>query len=468
MVSTTPPLATSEEGEKYISWPIWSCEAKPSPGAVFQESKWWESRPGVDEERCYITQGRATLYLNSGDKGESSEPAKVISIGTGDWVTFKAGFQCRWEVEEAITKHYSYFNRDGSAWNPLDHSESADTSNMSKKQLKRLRRQEVWEQQKALKREKQRTKRQEKAAEKRLLKEQQEGSEEDSSDKKKARTDGNGNGDGSNQTNDNKETRVERKKKIQDQFLHNCSQNFSIIVDCAWESYHSDRALASLGQQLLFCYGENRKASHPSTMYYTGVGPKLNEKLKKTHCDNWVGVHVVPEREYMDMEEYFYRHEEKEDHQGMKGSDGIAESKIKEGGDMKIFTSSENDGTNGDKGAYDAKSIQKKQLVYLTSDATETLTELDSNHAYIIGGIVDRNKYKKATYNKALSQEVKTYSLPIRENIQMGMTHVLTVNHVVQLLLEKGCKGSAGEKTWKEALEKIIPNRKVANTEDAE
>lgn len=447
MVSATPPSTTN--GGEYTSWPTWSCEAKPSPSGVFQESKWWESRPGVGEERCYITEGRAMLHINMNDEASES---KVITIAKGDWVTFKAGFQCRWEVEEPISKNYSYFNKDGSAWNPLDHSETTDTSNMSKKALKRLRRQEVWKQQKVMKREKQRTKRQEKAAERRLLKEQ-EGDEEVNSEKKEAHTDGDG-----NMTNDsNKETRVERKKKIQDQFLYSCSQNFSIIVDCAWESYHSDRALTSLGQQLMFCYGETRKATHPSTLYYTGVGPKLMEKLKNTHCDNWVGVHVVPEREYTDMEEYFYKDED-------DGEDGGVKSQV-----PPAETSESND-TKGDGGISKGEcdnGIQKKQLIYLTSDATETLKELDPNHAYIIGGIVDRNKYKKASYNKAVAQEVKTYSLPIRENIQMGMTHVLTVNHVVHLLLEKGCKGSADEKTWKEALEVIIPTRKVVDEEEA-
>lgn len=33
-------------------------------------------------------------------------------------------------------------------------------------------------------------------------------------------------------------------------------------------------------------------------------------------------------------------------------------------------------------------------LVYLTADATEELSQLDSGKIYIIGGIVDRNRHK--------------------------------------------------------------------------
>jgi tRNA (guanine9-N1)-methyltransferase len=44
----------------------------------------------------------------------------------------------------------------------------------------------------------------------------------------------------------------------------------------------------------------------------------------------------------------------------------------------------------------------------LTSDAEETLETLDDNTAYIIGGIVDRNRLKGVTYNKARHQNIST------------------------------------------------------------
>lgn len=36
----------------------------------------------------------------------------------------------------------------------------------------------------------------------------------------------------------------------------------------------------------------------------------------------------------------------------------------------------------------------KQSIVYLTADSEEELTELRPNETYIIGGIVDRNRYK--------------------------------------------------------------------------
>lgn len=46
-------------------------------------------------------------------------------------------------------------------------------------------------------------------------------------------------------------------------------------------------------------------------------------------------------------------------------------------------------------------SYKKNQIVYLSADAEETLTELKKDEIYIIGGIVDRNRYKFLTLNKA-------------------------------------------------------------------
>ena len=107
-------------------------------------------------------------------------------------------------------------------------------------------------------------------------------------------------------------------------------------------------------------------------------------------------------------------------------------------------------------GVDSGSTVQQKQLVYLTSDAEETLETLDPSCAYIIGGIVDRNRLKGATYKKAVSQQVRTAKLPIKENFQMKATHVLTVNHVFEILLNYSQCHS-----WPEAIVRVLPQRKV-------
>lgn len=49
-------------------------------------------------------------------------------------------------------------------------------------------------------------------------------------------------------------------------------------------------------------------------------------------------------------------------------------------------------------------SERQADLVYLTADSPNELSELDVNKLYIIGGIVDRNRHKNICYQKAQSQ----------------------------------------------------------------
>jgi tRNA (guanine9-N1)-methyltransferase len=74
--------------------------------------------------------------------------------------------------------------------------------------------------------------------------------------------------------------------------------------------------------------------------------------------------------------------------------------------------------------------FKKESLVYLTADSPNTITKLSRDKVYIIGGIVDRNRLKGITYEKAVEQGVETAKLPLDAVVEMGSaTRVLTVNH---------------------------------------
>lgn len=45
--------------------------------------------------------------------------------------------------------------------------------------------------------------------------------------------------------------------------------------------------------------------------------------------------------------------------------------------------------------------FKKEDIVYLTADSPNIIENLDDTKAYIIGGIVDRNRYLNLTFNKA-------------------------------------------------------------------
>jgi tRNA (guanine9-N1)-methyltransferase len=225
--------------------------------------------------------------------------------------------------------------------------------------------------------------------------------------------------------------RSQRKGKLeerQQQFVDKAKSNFTVIIDCNWDDIHVEKAFKSLSQQILQCYGKNRRSENPVNLYLTGVSDTMMSHLDKNNVKLWNATHVEA-KDYIDLPQF-----------KTTPVDAAAVA-----------------------AADAANSVRPKQLVYLSSDAEETLEELDENCAYIIGGIVDRNQFKGVAHKKAEEQNVRTVKLPIKEHISLCLTHVLTVNHVFELLLER-----CHLKSWPAALEKVIPQRKVTKTAQKE
>ncbi|MFA4851800.1 MAG: cupin domain-containing protein [Bacteroidales bacterium] len=80
-------LTDSEiEGRKIKSWPIWTKEVS--------RFDWYYD---CDEE-CLILDGEVIVETNEGN----------YTIKAGDFVTFKQGLKCVWNVKTPIQKHYNF------------------------------------------------------------------------------------------------------------------------------------------------------------------------------------------------------------------------------------------------------------------------------------------------------------------------------------------------------------------------
>ena len=104
----------------------------------------------------------------------------------------------------------------------------------------------------------------------------------------------------------------------------------------------------------------------------------------------------------------------------------------------------------------------KSKLIYLTSDSENVLDTLEDDKIYIIGGIVDRNRLKRAAIGRAEEQGIATAKLPIEEYLSMVSTKVLTCNHVFDILLKYREHGN----DWKKALLDVLPVRKDAKVKE--
>ncbi len=189
--------------------------------------------------------------------------------------------------------------------------------------------------------------------------------------------------------------------------FQNSNNKFQLCLDCSFENQLTDKEINSLSSQIRFCYATNKKATHPVRVTVTSLGfDKTLDHLKKVDgFEQWTN------REF--------HHTEKD----------------------LVDTYPD-----------------KTKLVYLTSDSETVLESVENDKIYIIGGIVDRNRLKRAAINRAEAWGIATAKLPISDHLHMLSTKVLTCNHVFDILL----KWNECEKDWKKALLAVLPHRKEA------
>lgn len=128
--------------------------------------------------------------------------------------------------------------------------------------------------------------------------------------------------------------------------------------------------------------------------------------------------------------------------------------------------------------------IPVTEAIYLTADTDDTLTALEPGKTYIIGGIVDKNRYKGLCRAKADRLGIRAAKLPLSQDMLEAVERsvraqgnsiqddtakpdeqgdkgfvgrkVLTVNQVVEILT-----AWTETRDWVKALEKALPRRKL-------
>ena len=79
-----------------------------------------------------------------------------------------------------------------------------------------------------------------------------------------------------------------------------------------------------------------------------------------------------------------------------------------------------------------AQQCASGQVVYLTADGEDELLTLDKDTVYIVGGLVDRNRYKGLTLARSKEKGVRSAKLPISSELgrKLEGSKILTVNQV--------------------------------------
>ncbi|KAJ0836301.1 putative tRNA (guanine(9)-N(1))-methyltransferase [Helianthus annuus] len=216
-----------------------------------------------------------------------------------------------------------------------------------------------------------------------------------------------------------KKRQGERKRKEWEEKLSNLSEEErlktieakksgqKVVLDLQFSELMAPNEIHSLVKQIMYCYSVNGRSVVPCHLWLTGYAGEIESQLQKMPgFDKWI----------IDKDTGPY---------------------------INTFES------------------QKENLVYLTADSENMLSELDLNKIYIIGGLVDRNRWKGITMKKAVDQGIQTAKLPIGNYLKMSGSQVLTVNQVIEILLK-----FLETKDWKESFFHVIPQRKRCETEE--
>lgn len=180
-----------------------------------------------------------------------------------------------------------------------------------------------------------------------------------------------------------------------------------IVIDLDFFDKMTASEMKSMCQQVSYCYHVNCTSSTPCHLILSGVDGKVKDNITRQlpTMDKW-----------------------------------------------KVTTTS---------GCYTDIVKPKEDLVYLTADSEYELKELDPTKAYIVGGIVDRNRHKNLCKEKAEGQGIATARLPIGEYLELSSSKVMCTNHVLEIMVKY-----MEVRDWKAAFESVIPLRKKKSTGD--
>ncbi|KAL1827919.1 hypothetical protein ACET3Z_006331 [Daucus carota] len=205
-----------------------------------------------------------------------------------------------------------------------------------------------------------------------------------------------------------KEVRKERmdrraeEKQLKAERLNAAKMNGqNLVIDLEFSDLMTPTEINSLVQQIMYCYAVNGRCTSAAHLWLTGCQGEMDKQLQRLPgFDKWI----------IDKDTQPY---------------------------IQTFEH------------------QKEHLVYLTADSETMLDDLDPKKIYIVGGLVDRNRWKGITMKKAEEQNIQTAKLPIGNFLKMSSSQVLTVNQVIEIILKY-----LETRDWKDSFFQVIPQRK--------
>jgi tRNA (guanine9-N1)-methyltransferase len=179
----------------------------------------------------------------------------------------------------------------------------------------------------------------------------------------------------------------------------------TVCIDARFMALMTDKECRGLRTQLSHAYGFMRRIDHPCHLWVANAGTLLNDYMKQL-----IGVANWP---------ILFK------------SESVVE----------LFPPATH------------------SIVYLSPDAPDVLDDVHADVVYVVGGIVDHNRLKRATLNEAKQLNLRTARFPIFETLGAKLNNSLNVNHVYEIL----CHQSQTH-NWAESFRLALPKRVLKNS----
>eukprot|EP01095_Lingulamoeba_sp_RSL-Kostka_P003569 TRINITY_DN14549_c0_g1_i1.p1 TRINITY_DN14549_c0_g1~~TRINITY_DN14549_c0_g1_i1.p1 ORF type:complete len:324 (-),score=54.66 TRINITY_DN14549_c0_g1_i1:78-1049(-) len=244
---------------------------------------------------------------------------------------------------------------------------------------------------------------------------------------------------------------------------------YCVIIDCSYNEYMVEKELVGVANQVTRCYNLTKRYSEGKIKLKISSFTKdnyINKNLQKS-CNSLRWLYKLPdgvtedviEREGLSLDQYcifnmsedHFIEESYKDHlfkrfitMNLDSEKTFNNIPLKEC--CSGFSYSLPDGI--EKGS---------NVVYLTADSDDVLSSFDPDTVYIIGGLLDHNRYKNLSLKLANENNIRTAALPIDDYIKISGRKVLTINQVYEIVIHAIL--SNGD--FEYAFNKAIPARKI-------
>ena len=219
----------------------------------------------------------------------------------------------------------------------------------------------------------------------------------------------------------------------------------TFVLDCGFDDLMTDLEAKSLSSQVTRSYSDCHRAPYQAHLMICSFGGRLKERFEDVLACNhksWRAVTFLEDNFAVAADRAkVFMHDDGNSGRGQGGSQKMVAAFAKY--------------ADRDEQSEKDQLREAGEVVYLTSDSENTLSELKPYSTYIVGGIVDKNRHKGLCYKRAVDKNVRTAKLPIGEYMRMQSRFVLATNHVIEIMLRwLECED------WGQAFMKVIPKRK--------